>query len=113
MLSSGSTTLGLTTLILIGLAIWSALTGVVALISWIELNLRSAQPFQHPTHTCGLMLTIFLIGIAITALLIVVAVTILLAMIPFWTEKAMLFELVRRSLVVAVIVVGLRLLYYY
>ena len=55
------------------------------------------------------MLTIFLIAIAITALLMIVVAPILLAMIPFWAEKATLFELVRWSLIVAVIEVGPRI----
>jgi len=59
------------------------------------------------------MLTICLIGIAIIALLMVVVAPILLALIPFETDKAMLSELVRWSLVVAVLVVGLGLLYRY
>jgi membrane protein len=113
LLRAGSATLGLTTLISIGLALWSARTGVAALI--LGLNAIFDEPNRsNIRHTLvALMLTICLIGIAIIALLMVVVAPVLLAVIPFETDKATLFELVRWSLVVTVLVVGLGLLYRY
>jgi membrane protein len=61
----------------------------------------------------ALLLTICLISIAIVALLMVVVAPIFLAVIPFNTDQTVLLELFRWSLVVAVLFVGLGLLYRY
>ena len=113
LLSAGSVILGLTTLISIGLVLWLVSTGVAALI------LRSNAIFDRPNRfniqntIVALMLTTCLIGIAIIALLKFVVAPILLAVIQFETDKALMFELVRWSIVMAVLVLGLGLLHRY
>lgn len=113
LLSAGSVILGLTTLISIGLVLWLVSTGVAALI------LRSNAIFDRPNRfniqntIVALMLTTCLIGIAIIALLKFVVAPILLAVIQFETDKALMFELVRWSIVMAVLVLRLGLLHCY
>jgi membrane protein len=113
LLSAGSATLGVTTLVSIGLALWSARTGVAALIRGLNaiFNRPNRGSIRHVL--VALLLTICLIGIAIVALLMVVVAPIFLAVIPFNTDQAVLLELFRWSLVVAVLFVGLGLLYRY
>lgn len=113
LLSAGSVILGLTTLISIGLVLWLVSTCVAALI------LRSNAIFDRPNRfniqntIVALMLTTCLIGIAIIALLKFVVAPILLAVIQFETDKALMFELVRWSIVMAVLVLRLGLLHRY
>jgi membrane protein len=113
LLNAGSATLGVTTLVSIGLALWSARTGVAALIRGLNaiFNRPNRGSIRHVL--VALLLTICLIGIAIVALLMVVVAPIFLAVIPFNTDQAVLLELFRWSLVVAVLFVGLGLLYRY
>lgn len=113
LLSAGSTTLGLTTLVSIGLALWSARTGVAALIRGLNAIFDRPNRGSIRHIFVALLLTICLVGIAIVALLMVVVAPIFLAVIPFETDQVMLLELVRWSLVIAVLFIGLGLLYRY
>lgn len=113
LLSAGSATLGLTTLVSIGLALWSARTGVAALIRGLNAIFDRPNRGSIRHIFVALLLTICLVGIAIVALLMVVVAPIFLAVIPFETDQAMLLELVRWSLVIAVLFIGLGLLYRY
>jgi membrane protein len=113
LLSAGSATLGVTTLVSIGLALWSARTGVAALIRGLNAIFDRPNRGSIRHVMVALLLTICLVGIAIVALLMVVVAPIFLAVIPFNTDQAVLLELFRWSLVVAVLFVGLGLLYRY
>ncbi|AGI66956.1 ribonuclease BN-like protein [Octadecabacter antarcticus 307] len=113
LLSAGSATLGLTTLVSIGLALWSARTGVAALIRGLNAIFDRPNRGSIRHIFVALLLTICLVGIAIVALLMVVVAPIFLAVIPFETDQAVLLELVRWSLVIAVLFIGLGLLYRY
>jgi membrane protein len=113
LLSAGGATLGLTTLISIGLALWSARTGVAALIRGLNaiFDVPNRGSIRH--ILVALLLTICLVGIAIVALLMVVVAPILLTVIPFETNQAVLLEFFRWILVIAVLFMGLGLLYRY
>jgi len=113
LLSAGSATLGVTSLVSIGLALWSARTGVAALIRGLNAIFDRPNRGSIRHVMVALLLTICLVGIAIVALLMVVVAPIFLAVIPFNTDQAVLLELFRWSLVVAVLFVGLGLLYRY
>jgi membrane protein len=113
LLSAGSATLGVTTLVSIGLALWSARTGVAALIRGLNAIFDRPNRGSIRHVMVALLLTICLVGIAIVALLMVVVAPIFLAVIPFNTDQAVLLELFRWSLVVAVLFVGLAFLYRY
>lgn len=113
LLSAGGATLGLTTLVSIGLALWSARTGVAALIRGLN------SIFDRPNRSSlrhilvALFLTVCLVGIAIVALLMVVVAPILLAIIPFETDEVLLLEIVRWMIMIALLFFGLGLLYRY
>jgi len=113
LLSAGSATLGLTTLISIGLALWSARTGVAALIRGLNAIFDRPNRGSIRHIFVALLLTICLVGTGIIALLMVVVAPVLLAIIPFDTDEALLLEVVRWTLVIAVLFVGLGLLYRY
>lgn len=113
LLSAGSATLGLTTLVSIGLALWSARTGVAALIRGLNAIFDRPNRSSIRHILVALLLTVCLVGIAIVALLMVVVAPILLAVIPFDTDQALLLEGIRWMLVIAVLFVGLGLLYRY
>ena len=113
LLSARSATLGVTTLVSIGLALWSARTGVAALIRGLNAIFDRPNRGSIRHVLVALLLTICLVGIAIVALLMVVVAPIFLAVIPFDTDQTVLLELFRWSLVIAVLFVGLGLLYRY
>ena len=113
LLSAGGATLGLTTLVSIGLALWSARTGVAALIR--GLNSIFDRPNRGSVRhiLVALLLTICLVGIAIVALSMVVVAPILLAVIPFETDDAALLDVIRWIIMISVLFFGLGLLYRY
>jgi len=113
LLNAGSATLGVTTLISIGLALWSARTGVAALVRGLNAIFDRPNRSSIRHIAVALTLTICLVGIAIVALLMVVVAPILLAVIPFETDSAALLEVVRWGVAMAVLFVGLGLLYRY
>lgn len=113
LLSAGSATLGVTTLLSIGLALWSARTGVAALIRGLNAIFDRPNRGSIRHILVALLLTICLVGTAIVALLMVVIAPILLAVIPFNNNQELLLEIVRWSVAILVLFAGLGLLYRY
>lgn len=113
LLGAGDATLGVTTLISIGVALWSARTGVSALIQGLNAIFDCPNRGSIRHIFVALLLTVCLIGIAIVALLMIVVAPILLAVIPFETDNALLLEVVRWLVAVTVLFMGLGLLYRY
>ena len=113
LLSAGSATLGVTTLISIAVALWSARTGVAALIR--GLNAIFDRPNRGSVRhvLVALLLTVCLVGVAVVALLMVVVAPILLAIIPFDTDRGLLLEGIRWLVAISVLFVGLGILYRY
>lgn len=113
LLNAGSATLGFTTLISIGLALWSARTGVAALIR--GLNAIFDRPNRGSVRhvLVALVMTICLMGMTIIALLAVVVAPILLAIIPFDTDRGLLLDIIRWLVAVGVLFLGLGMLYRY
>jgi membrane protein len=113
LLSAGSATLGFTTLISIGLALWSARTGVAALIRGLNAIFDRPNRGSIRHVLVALLMTFCLVGIAIVALLAVVVAPILLAVIPFDTDRGLLLEVIRWFVAIGVLFVGLGMLYRY
>ncbi|MCF2870270.1 YihY/virulence factor BrkB family protein [Octadecabacter sp. G9-8] len=113
LLNAGSATLGVTTLLSIGLALWSARTGVAALIRGLNAIFDRPNRGSIRHIFVALVLTVSLIGMAIVALLAVVVAPILLAIIPFDTDRGLLLEVIRWLVAVGVLFVGLGMLYRY
>ncbi len=113
LLSARTTTLGLTTLISIGLALWSARTGVAALIRGLNAIFERPNRGSIRHVLVALLLTFCLVGIAIVALLMLVVAPIALAVIPFRTDTGVLLESIRWIVAISVLFVGLGVLYRY
>lgn len=113
LLSADDATLGLTTIASIGLALWSARSGVAALIRGLNSIFERPNRGNIRHIFVALLLTVSLVGIAIVALLMVVVAPILLAVIPFHTDRAALLEIIRWIVVLLVLFVGLGMLYRY
>ncbi|NBD29496.1 MAG: YihY family inner membrane protein [Alphaproteobacteria bacterium] len=113
LLAAGGTTLGWTTVLSVGVALWSARAGVAALMR--GLNAIFGRPNRGGLwHTLvALMLTGALVGIAIVALLLVVVAPILLQFLPVVGGLAWTLEVLRWAVAIAVLVFGLGLLYRY
>ena len=113
LLAAGSATLGLTTLISIGLALWSARTGVAALIRGLNAIFERPNRGSIRHVLVALLLTICLVGSTIVALLMVVVAPVVLAIIPFDTNAGLILEVVRWSVAISVLLFGLGILYRY
>lgn len=113
LLAAGGAALGVTTLISIGVALWSARTGVAALIRGLNAIFDRPNRGSIRHLFVALMMTICLVGMAIVALLMVVVAPILLAVIPFETDQSVLLDVVRWVVAMAVLFLGLGLLYRY
>ena len=113
LLKAGSDTLGLATLISIGVALWSTRAGVGALMSGI--NAVSGQPDRGGLRHAfvALMMTVSLIFVAIVALLLVVGAPIVISLLPPEAQPGWILEAVRWLVVLLVLLSALGLLYRY
>lgn len=113
LLSAGGQTLGWTTVLSIGLALWSARAGVAALMRGLNaiFDCPNRSGIRHTA--VALLLTGSLIGMAIVALLMVVVMPLLLQYFPALQRMTGTGELFRWSLALGVLVLGLGLLYRY
>lgn len=113
LLSAGTGTLGVASLLSVGLAVWSARAGVAALI--LGLNAIYERPNRSSLRhvLVALLLTMCLVGIAIVALLMVVVAPIMLALVPFDTDRGLWLEVIRWLVAMSVLFLGLGLLYRY
>jgi membrane protein len=113
LLNAGSATLGITTLISIGLALWSARTGVAALIRGLNAIFDRPNRGSIRHIFVALLLTVCLVGMSIVALLAVVVAPVLIAVIPFNPNNEILLEVIRWSVAISILFVGLGMLYRY
>lgn len=113
LLSAGGQALGWTTVLSIGLALWSARAGVAALMRGLNAIFDCPNRSGVRHTAVALLLTGSLIGMAIVALLMVVIMPLLLQYIPALERVSGTGELFRWSLALGVLVLGLGLLYRY
>ncbi len=113
LVSAQTETLGVATLISIGLALWSARAGVAALIQ--GLNAINGRPNRRGVwhYIVALFLTFCLLGICIIALLIVVVAPIILAFLPVSASFAWVLEGIRVFLAFVIVLCALSVLYRY
>lgn len=111
LLSARSDTLGWATALSIGLALWSSRAGVAALMG--GLNAIAGTPPRNGflQAVVALGLTICLVSLAIVALLAVVVAPVVLAFVPLAGSTAWLLEALRWLIALAVLLLGLGLLY--
>lgn len=111
LISANNRTLGYTTLVSLGAALWSTRAGVAALIR--GLNAVYDAPHRNGVRRAfaALLLTICLVAMALVALTCIVVAPIALAVLPLGTSTENVFEVLRWALVVTVVVMGLGLIY--
>ncbi|WP_245848405.1 YihY/virulence factor BrkB family protein [Actibacterium ureilyticum] len=103
LVTAPSTTLGWASLLSLLLALWSARSGVGALITGLNTihGVRNRTGLRH--YVVALTLTLALIGVALVALATVVVAPILLAFLPLGELTSILFELIRWCAAVGVV----------
>ncbi|KPP91999.1 MAG: membrane protein [Rhodobacteraceae bacterium HLUCCA08] len=103
--------LTLTTLLSLGVALWSARLGVAALIR--GLNAIFDVPDRSGLRHLGvaLLLTLGLVGMGIVAMLAVVVAPVVIALLPLGPTEAMALTAIRWIVALGVIVLGLGLLF--
>lgn len=113
LLRAGTATLGVTSLVSIGLALFSARTGVAALIRGLNAIFDRPNRSSIRHLFVALFMTVCLVGMAIVALLMVVVAPVILAIVPLGESDEFGLEVVRWSVAIAVLFAGLGLLYRY
>ncbi|PVA07053.1 YihY/virulence factor BrkB family protein [Thalassorhabdomicrobium marinisediminis] len=113
LLNARDTTLGLTTLISLGIALWSARSGVAALIRGLNAIFERPNRLILRHVLVALFMTVCLIGIALIALLMVFVAPIILRIIPLHANTEVVLEVIRWSVAIAVLFIGLGVLYRY
>ena len=113
LLNAGTATLGLTTLVSIGLALFSARTGVAALIRGLNAIFDRPNRGSIRHILVALVMTICLVGMSIVALLMVVVAPVVLAVVPFNPNEELSLEVIRWTVAIAILFAGLGMLYRY
>lgn len=112
-LSARSETLGVATVISIGVALWSVRAGVAALIQGINAIFGRPNRGLARQVLVALLMSVALVGIAIVALLMVVIAPIVSAVVPIQDDQEVLLEILGWSILVMVMLVGLGVIYRY
>ncbi len=111
LISTTESTLGVTTLLSMLVALWSARLGVNGMI-------RGLTTMHGADHRGGvrdlfiaMLLTVVMIGVAIVSLLALLVFPVILAFIPLGGFESVLLNAVRWSVAIAAVVFGIALLY--
>lgn len=88
LLSLGSSHFGLTTLISLALALWSARAGVAALIRGLNAIHQRPNRAGHRHQLRALFLTFLLIGLVLSAMVMAVVMPLLATFLPEWMNSA-------------------------
>lgn len=110
---TSSSTLGWAGALSILLALWSARSGVSALIRGLNTIHGTSNRGGLMHYLIALALTACLVGVALVALTTIVIVPILLAFLPLGGFAELMIELLRWSTAVTVLLMALSLLYRY
>lgn len=110
---TNDSTLGYTTLVSLGAALWSSRAGVAALIRGLNAVYSAPHRTGIRRALAALLLTICLVVMALIALLCLVVVPIVLAFLPLGPFAEYSFAALRWFLVISVVVLGLGLVYRY
>ncbi len=113
LLGAGTATLGLTTLVSIGLALFSARTGVSALVRGLNAIFERPNRGSIRHVFVALFMTVCLVGMSIVALLMVVVAPVILAVVPFNPNEELGLEIIRWAVAITILFAGLGLLYRY
>jgi len=111
LINANDTTLGYTTLISLGAALWSTRAGVAALIRGLNAVYSAPHRTGIRRAFAAMLLTICLVAMALVAMACIVVAPIALAILPLGAFAENTFEILRWLLVVSVVVMGLGLIY--
>lgn len=113
LVSTSSDALGWAGFISVVAALWSARAGVGALIHGLNVvhDTEGRGTWRH--YMRALMLTIALVAVGVIALLTVVIAPVVLALLPLGSVTVVIIDLLRWLTAIAVIFVGIGLLYRY
>lgn len=110
---ASSSTLGWAGALSILVALWSARSGVSALIRGLNTIHGTSNRGGLMHYLIALFLTACLVGVALVALTTIVIVPILLAFLPLGAFAELMIELLRWSTAITVLLMALSLLYRY
>ena len=113
LVQTSSSTLGWAGALSILLALWSARSGVSALIRGLNTIHGTSNRGGLMHYLIALFLTACLVGVALVALTTIVIVPILLAFLPLGGFAELMIEVLRWSTAVTVLLMALSLLYRY
>lgn len=113
LLSAGTTKLGLTTIVSIGVALWSARSGVAALIRGLNAIFERPNRLILRHLFVAFFMTVCLIAFGIVALLTIVIAPIVLAILPLGSDTEIMLEIVRWVVAILVLFFGLGVIYRY
>lgn len=111
LVTANSSTLGWTTGISLGAALWSSRAGVAALIRGLNAIYREKNRIGLRQIAAAFGVTFLLIAVALVALMSVVVLPILLTVLPLGPITAFLVASVRWVVALAVVIVGIGVLY--
>ncbi|MEM9577902.1 MAG: YihY/virulence factor BrkB family protein [Pseudomonadota bacterium] len=113
LVSTSTDTLGWTGLLSVMVALWSARAGVGAMIHGLNVVYDRAGRSTWRHYVRAILLTIALVGVGIVALLTVVIAPVVLSFFALGGFATVLIGLLRWSIAIAVIFIGIGLLYRY
>ncbi len=111
LITANSSTLGWTTAISLAAALWSSRAGVAALIRGLNAIYREKNRIGLRQMAAAFGVTFLLIAVALVALMSVVILPIILAVLPLGPITALLIASVRWVVALAVVIVGIGVLY--
>ncbi|PTX57762.1 membrane protein [Litoreibacter ponti] len=111
LINANDSTLGYTTLVSIGAALWSTRAGVAALIRGLNAVYSAPHRTGIRRAFAAMLMTLCLVGMSLVALACIVIAPIVLSFLPLGSLTGTLFEALRWVLVISVVVLGLGLVY--
>ncbi|MEQ6249292.1 YihY/virulence factor BrkB family protein [Sulfitobacter sp. HNIBRBA3233] len=106
-------TLGVASAISILVALWSARAGVAAMMTGLNAVHGEKNRTTTSHYIRAILLTLALMGVAIVSLLTLVVAPVILAFFPLGWLGTLLVELLRWSIAIVVLLIGVLLLYRY
>ena len=113
LVGANDSTLGWATVVSTLVALWTTRAGVGALINGLNAVYGTTPRSGFGSFIAAIALTLVLIAVALTALACVVIVPIVLAFLPLGEFTAQILFIARWALVIAVVLLGLSLIYHY
>lgn len=111
--TANSSTLGWTTLVSMGIALWSSRAGTEALIRGLNAVYRRSNRIGMRQWTAPILLTLGMLGVALVALTSVVITPVILSILPPGTTTQTILSLSRWAIAASVMVIGLGIVYRY